>query len=52
MKVTIVGAGNMGRGIGTPAVARGHEVEIVDRDPRRPRSWQRSSRSSPRECRS
>jgi predicted dinucleotide-binding enzyme len=33
MKVTIVGAGNMGRGIGTLAVAGGHEVEIVDREP-------------------
>jgi NADPH-dependent F420 reductase len=33
MKVTSVGAGNMGRGIGTRAVAGGHEVEIVDRDP-------------------
>ena len=33
MKVTIVGAGNMGRGIGTRVVAGGHEVEIVDRDP-------------------
>jgi 8-hydroxy-5-deazaflavin:NADPH oxidoreductase len=33
MKVTIVGAGNMGRGIGTRAVAGGHEVDIVDRDP-------------------
>ncbi len=33
MKVTIVGAGNMGRAIGTRAVAGGHEVEIVDRDP-------------------
>jgi hypothetical protein len=32
MKVTIVGAGNMGRGIGTRIVAGGHEVEIVDRD--------------------
>jgi len=52
MKVTIIGAGNMGRAIGTRAVKGGHEVEIVDRDPRRPRSWQRSSRSSPRECRS
>jgi 8-hydroxy-5-deazaflavin:NADPH oxidoreductase len=30
--VTIVGAGNMGRGIGTRAVAGGHDVEIVDRD--------------------
>lgn len=33
MKVTIVGAGNMGRGIGTRVVAGGHEAEIVDRDP-------------------
>ena len=33
MKVTIIGAGNMGRGIGTRAITGGHEVEIVDRDP-------------------
>jgi hypothetical protein len=33
MKITIVGAGNMGRALGTRAVAGGHEVEIVDRDP-------------------
>ena len=33
MKVTIVGAGNMGRGVGGVAVAGGHDVEIVDRDP-------------------
>ncbi|GEL20964.1 NADPH-dependent F420 reductase [Pseudonocardia asaccharolytica] len=33
MKVTIIGAGNMGRGIGTRVVAGGHEVEIIDRDP-------------------
>jgi predicted dinucleotide-binding enzyme len=33
MRVTIVGAGNMGRGIGTLALAGGHDVEIVDRDP-------------------
>jgi 8-hydroxy-5-deazaflavin:NADPH oxidoreductase len=33
MKVTIVGAGNMGRGIGTRVVAGGHQVEIVDHDP-------------------
>ncbi|HEU4450987.1 MAG TPA: NADPH-dependent F420 reductase [Gaiellaceae bacterium] len=32
MKITIVGAGNMGRAIGTRAAAGGHEVEIVDRD--------------------
>lgn len=33
MKVTIIGAGNMGRGIGARAVAGGHELEIVDRSP-------------------
>jgi predicted dinucleotide-binding enzyme len=33
MKITIVGAGNMGRGIGTRAIAGGHDVEIIDRDP-------------------
>ena len=32
MKVTIIGAGNMGRAIGIRAVAGGHEVEIADRD--------------------
>jgi 8-hydroxy-5-deazaflavin:NADPH oxidoreductase len=32
MKVTIIGAGNMGRAIGTRAVAGGHEVELVDRN--------------------
>jgi predicted dinucleotide-binding enzyme len=32
-RVTIVGAGNMGRGIGTRAVAGGNDVEVVDRDP-------------------
>jgi 8-hydroxy-5-deazaflavin:NADPH oxidoreductase len=33
MNVTIVGAGNMGRGIGHRLVAGGHDVTIVDRDP-------------------
>ncbi|MHB1511437.1 MAG: NADPH-dependent F420 reductase [Acidimicrobiales bacterium] len=33
MKVTIVGAGNMGRGIGSRVVAGGNEVELVDRNP-------------------
>jgi 8-hydroxy-5-deazaflavin:NADPH oxidoreductase len=33
MRVTIIGAGNMGCGIGTRAIAGGNEVEIVDRDP-------------------
>jgi 8-hydroxy-5-deazaflavin:NADPH oxidoreductase len=32
VKVTIIGAGNMGRGIGKRAVAGGNEVEIVDRN--------------------
>ena len=38
MKITIIGAGNMGRAIGTRAIAGGHEVEIVDRDPAEARS--------------
>lgn len=33
MKVTIIGAGKMGRGIGTRLVAGGNEVQIIDRDP-------------------
>jgi 8-hydroxy-5-deazaflavin:NADPH oxidoreductase len=33
MTVTIIGAGNMGRGIGTRAVAGGNDVEVIDRDP-------------------
>jgi predicted dinucleotide-binding enzyme len=33
MKVTIVGAGKMGRGIGTRFVAAGSEVELIDKDP-------------------
>jgi len=33
MKIAIIGAGNMGRAVGTRAVSGGHEVEIVDRDP-------------------
>jgi 8-hydroxy-5-deazaflavin:NADPH oxidoreductase len=33
MKVTVIGAGNMGRAISKRVVAGGHEVEIVDRDP-------------------
>src|SRR3712207_2959395 len=32
MHVTIIGAGNMGRGIGHRIVAGGHSVAIVDRD--------------------
>jgi NADPH-dependent F420 reductase len=37
MKVTIIGAGNMGRGIGTRTIAGGHQVEIADRDPEQAR---------------
>src|SRR3712207_3496186 len=33
MNVTIIGAGNMGRGIGHRLVAGGHDVMVVDRDP-------------------
>lgn len=33
VKVTVVGAGNMGRGIGMRLSKGGHEVEIVDRQP-------------------
>jgi predicted dinucleotide-binding enzyme len=33
MRVTIVGAGNMGRGIGTRLVAGGNGVELVDQNP-------------------
>ena len=32
-RVTIVGAGNMGRGIGTRAIAGGHQVEVLALDP-------------------
>jgi NADPH-dependent F420 reductase len=33
MNVTIIGAGNMGRGIGHRLVSGGHDVTVVDRDP-------------------
>ena len=33
MNVTIIGAGNMGKGIGTRAVAGGHSVTYVDANP-------------------
>jgi 8-hydroxy-5-deazaflavin:NADPH oxidoreductase len=32
VRVTIIGAGNMGRGIGTRLVAGGHDVELIDRN--------------------
>ena len=33
MDVTIIGAGNMGRGLGTRLVAGGNDVKILDSDP-------------------
>ena len=33
MNITIIGAGNMGRGIGTRLVAGGHSVTYIDRKP-------------------
>lgn len=33
MNITIIGAGNMGRGIGTRAVSGGHSVTFVDKNP-------------------
>lgn len=33
MNVTIIGAGNMGRGIGTRVVAGGNQLQLIDRDP-------------------
>ena len=33
MQVTVIGAGNMGRGVGHRLVAGGHDVTVVDRDP-------------------
>jgi NADPH-dependent F420 reductase len=38
MKITIIGAGNMGRAIGTRAVAGGNDVEIIDKNPEDARS--------------
>jgi NADPH-dependent F420 reductase len=33
MEVTIIGAGNMGRGIGTRLLTGGHQIKIIDHDP-------------------
>lgn len=33
MEITIIGAGNMGRGIGTRLAAGGHSVTLIDRKP-------------------
>jgi hypothetical protein len=38
VKITIIGAGNMGRGIGVRAVAGGNEVELIDQNPQDARS--------------
>lgn len=37
MKITIIGAGNMARGIASRFVAGGHEISLVDRD------WQKAN---------
>jgi 8-hydroxy-5-deazaflavin:NADPH oxidoreductase len=37
MDVTIIGAGNMGRGVGTRLVAGGNRVKILDNDPEQAR---------------
>jgi NADPH-dependent F420 reductase len=38
MRVTIIGAGNMARGIGSRALAGGNEVDLVDHDPEHARA--------------
>jgi 8-hydroxy-5-deazaflavin:NADPH oxidoreductase len=38
MRITIVGTGNMARGIGTRAVAGGHDVALVGTDPEKARA--------------
>jgi NADPH-dependent F420 reductase len=38
MNVTIIGAGNMGRGIGTRLVSGGHSVTLMDREPEKAKS--------------
>ena len=47
MNITIIGAGNMGRGIGTRAAAGGHSVTFVDTDPETARlSAEQAARSA------
>jgi hypothetical protein len=48
MNVTIIGAGNMGRGIGTRAVAGGHSVTFVDANPEVAKNTAADVRSSVR----
>jgi 8-hydroxy-5-deazaflavin:NADPH oxidoreductase len=38
MRVTIIGAGNMARGIGSRALAGGNEVDLIDHDPEHARA--------------
>ncbi len=38
MNVTIIGSGNMGRGIGTRFLSGGHNVTFMDRDPQKAKS--------------
>ncbi len=33
MQITLIGAGNMARGIATHALSGGHTVQIIDREP-------------------
>ncbi len=46
MTATIIGAGNMGRGIGHRLVAGGHSVTIVDRDPEKAEQLSEELRSA------
>jgi 8-hydroxy-5-deazaflavin:NADPH oxidoreductase len=46
MDVTIIGAGNMGRGIGTRLVAGGNRVKILDTDPAQARELAEELRAS------
>jgi predicted dinucleotide-binding enzyme len=48
MNLTIIGAGNMGRGLGTRLVAGGNKVTILDRDPEEARGSPRSCKGAPR----
>jgi len=46
MDVTIIGTGNMARGIGTRAIAGGHDVTIVGKDEATTTTPRRRSHSS------
>lgn len=49
MQVTIIGADNMGRGIGTRALAGGHSVRLIDKDPAKAKNLATSYGSAWRE---